>query len=130
MHGFFRERLLQKRFIALTAAYALVLAGLFANLAGAQMTASAATAQSDFVLCHSDSANNPAPSRDGGTSKTCLNDCCTGCLMLSAALPQPPATAIALLSSAGEQIAPHAAVFVVSGPELSSHRSRAPPLPA
>ena len=129
MHGFFRKRLLQKRFIALAAAYAFVLAGLFANLSGAQMAASAAT-QPDFALCHNDGANNPAPLPDGGTSKTCIDDCCTGYLMLSAALPQPPATAIALLSSAGEPIAPHAAVSVVSGPRFSSHRSRAPPLPA
>ena len=92
MHGFFRKRLLQKRFIALAAAYAFVLAGLFANLSGAQMAAAAAT-QPDFVLCHNDGADNPAPSPDDGTSKTCIDDCCTGCLTLSAALPQPPATA-------------------------------------
>ena len=130
MHGFFRKRLLQKRFIALTAAYALVLAGLLANLSAAQMAASAATAQSDFVLCHSDGAGTPAPSPDGGTSKTCFDDCCTGCLMLSAALPQPPATAIALLSSAGEPIAPHDAAIAIAGPETTSHQSRAPPLTA
>jgi hypothetical protein len=130
VHGFFRKRLLQKRFIALAAAYAFVLAGLFANLSGAQMAASAAAAQSDFVVCHNDGANNPAHSPDGGTSKTCFDDCCAGCLMLNAALPQPPATAIALLASAGESIAPHAAAIVVSGPRFSSHRSRAPPLPA
>jgi hypothetical protein len=132
VHGFFRKRLLQKRFIALAAAYAFVLAGLIANLSGAQMAASAAAGQPDFVLCHSDGAGTPAPSPDNGQtgSKTCLDDCCTGCLMLGAALPQPPATAIALLSSAGERIAPPAIAVVVSGPELTSHRSRAPPLPA
>lgn len=132
VHGFFRKRLLQKRLIALTAVYALVLAGLIANLSGAQTAAAAAT-QPDFVLCHSDGADNPAPSLDGGQTdshKACFDDCCTGCLMLSAALPQPPATAIALLSSAGERIAPHAAAVVISRPRLSSHRSRAPPLPA
>ena len=129
MHRFFRKRLLQKRFIALAAAYAFVLAGLIANFSGAQMAAAAAT-QPDFVLCHSDGAADPAPSPDGGTSKTCIDDCCTGCLMLSAALPQPPDTAIALLSSAGERIAPRTIAVFVSGPELTSHRSRAPPLPA
>jgi len=125
-----RQSPLWQRFVALAAAYAIALSGLIANFGAAQMAAAAAAAQSDFVICHSDGANNPAPSPDDGTSKTCIGDCCTGRLMLSAALPQPPATAIALQSSAGEQIAPRAAVFVPSGPELSSHRSRAPPLPA
>jgi hypothetical protein len=132
VHGFFRKRLLQKRFVALAAAYALVLAGLLANLSGAQMAAAAA-AQPDFVLCHSDGADNSASSLNGGQTdshKACFDDCCTGCLMLSAALPQPPATAIALLSSAGEPVAPHAVAVVVSGHRFSSHRSRAPPLPA
>jgi hypothetical protein len=121
---------LRQRLIALAAAYALVLAGLFANLSGAQMAAAAAT-QPNFVICHSD-AGGAGASDSGQTDshKTCFDDCCTGCLMLGAALPQPPATAIALLASAGERIAPPAATFVVSGPELTSHRSRAPPLPA
>jgi hypothetical protein len=132
VQGFFHKRLLQKRFVALTVAYALVLAGLFANLSGAQMAATAAT-QPDLVLCHSDGADNPASVPDNGQTdshKACFDDCCTGCLMLSAALPQPPATAIAPLSSAGEPIALHATAVVVSGPQFSSHRSRAPPLPA
>jgi len=124
-----RQSPLRQRLIALAAAYAIALWGLIANFSNGQMAAAAA-GQPDFVICHSDGANNPAPSPDGGSSKTCIGDCCTGRLMPGAALPQPPATAIALLSSAGEQITPHAAVFVVSGPELSSHRSRAPPLPA
>jgi hypothetical protein len=129
VHGFFRKRLLQKRFIALTAAYALVLAGLLANLSGAQMAAAAA-AQPNFVLCHNDGADIPAAALGGGqtdSNKTCFDDCCTGCLMFSAALPQPPATAIALLSSAGERVAPHDSAIVIAGPETTSHRSRAPP---
>jgi DUF2946 family protein len=123
-----RQSPLRQRLIALAAAYAIALSGLIANFGAAHMAAAAG--QSDFVVCHNEGSNNPAPSPDGGTGKTCIDDCCTGCLMLSAALPQPPATAIALLSSAGEPIAPHAAVVVVSGPPFSSHRSRAPPLPA
>jgi Protein of unknown function (DUF2946) len=125
-----RQSPLRQRLVALAAAYAIALSGLIANFGGAQMAAAAATAQSDFVICHSDGANTPAPSPDGGTGKTCIDDCCTGCLMHTAALPQPPATAIALLSSAGEPIVPPAVAVVASGPELSSHRSRAPPLPA
>jgi hypothetical protein len=121
---------LRQRLVALAAAYAIALSGLIANFGGAQMAAAAAMGQPDFVICHNDGADAPAPSPDGGTSKTCIDDCCTGCLMLSAALPQPPATAIALLSSAGEPIAPLAAAVVISRPQFSSHRSRAPPLPA
>jgi hypothetical protein len=126
VHRFFRKRLLQKRLIALAAAYAIALSGLIANFGGAQMAAAAA-AQTGGIICHTDFAGNPAPSPDGGTSKTCLDDCCTGCLMLSAALPQPPATAIALLASAGEPIVPYAAAITIAGPETKSHRSRAPP---
>jgi hypothetical protein len=128
VHGFFRKRLLQKRVVALAAAYAIALAGLLANFGGAQM-ATAATAQSGGVICHTDLAGNPAPSPDGGTGNTCIDDCCTGCLMLVAALPPPPIAAITLTVSAGERIAPSAVAAFVAGSQSKSHRSRAPPLP-
>ena len=124
-----RQSPLRQRLIALAAAYAIALSGLIANFGGAQMAAAGAT-QPDFAICHSDGVNSPAPSPDGGTSKTCFDDCCTGCLMLSAALPAPPATAIARISSAGERIAPLADAPFVATPHTKSHRSRAPPLTA
>jgi hypothetical protein len=107
----------------LAAAYAIALAGLIANFGGAQMAA----AQPGAIICHTDFAGNPAPSPDGGTGKTCLDDCCTGCLMLSAALPQPPAMATALTQAGSERIALPAVALFVAGPETKSHRSRAPP---
>jgi hypothetical protein len=126
VYEFFRKRLLQKRLIALAAAYAIALSGLITSFGGAQMTA-AAGAQPDFVICHSDGGGDPAP--DGGQTggKTCLSDCCTGCLIFSVALPQPPTTAIALMASAGERIAQHTIATFIAGPETRFHQSRAPP---
>jgi hypothetical protein len=127
VYRFFRNRLLQKRFVALAAAYAIALSGLIANFAGAQM-ASAAAAQPGGIICHTDFAGNPAPSPDGGNAgHSCIDDCCTGCLMLSAALPEPPETGKALLQSASERIALPARTVFVAGPGSKSHRSRAPP---
>ena len=127
MYEFFRKRLLQKRLIAFAAAYAIALSGLIASFGGAQMAAAAAGAQPDFVICHSDGGGDAAP--DGGQTggKTCLSDCCTGCLIFSAALPQPPATASTIPQSAGERIAPAAAVVFVASPRARSYQSRAPP---
>jgi hypothetical protein len=128
VQSFFRKRLLQKRLIALAAAYAIALSGLIANFGGAQMAAAAA-AQPGGIICHTDFAGGPAPSPDGGTGKIC-DDCCVGCLTLAAALPPPPVIVSAIPQSAGERIAPLAIAVLVSGPETKSHRSRAPPLPA
>jgi hypothetical protein len=128
VHKYFSKRLLRKRLIALAAAYAIALSGLIANFGGAQMAAAAA--QPGGIICHTDFAGQPAPSPDGSTGKVCIDDCCTGCLMLMAALPPPPVNAIAIPQSAGERIAPRAVAVIVSGPEIKSHRSRAPPLPA
>jgi hypothetical protein len=128
VHGFFRKRLLQKRIVALAAAYAIALAGLLANFGGAQ-TAAAAAAQPGAVICHTDFAGDPAPSPDSGTGHACADDCCTGCLMLVAALPPPPIVAITLTVSAGERMAPPAVAAFVASPHTKSYRSRAPPLP-
>jgi hypothetical protein len=117
---------LRQRFIALVAAYAIALAGLLATFGGAQMAAAAA-AQPGGVICHTDFSGNPAPSPDDGAHHACLNDCCTGCLMLTAALPPPPATAIALMLATGECIAPAPVTAVVASPQTKSHHSRAPP---
>jgi hypothetical protein len=129
VYKFFRKRLLQKRLIALAAAYAIALAGLLANFTGAQM-AVAAAAQPGGIICHTVLAGGPAPSPDGNQTdgnKTCICNCCIGCLMLSAALPEPPATANAVPQAASKRIALPAAVIFVAGPQTKSHRSRAPP---
>ena len=133
MHVFFRKRSWQKRLVALAAAYAIALAGLIANFGGAQMAAAAA-AQPGGIICHTDFADfagghapSPAPSPDSGTNKTCIDDCCTGCLTLTAALPPAPANADAIPLSASVRIVPLAVAVFVSGPRTKSHRSRAPP---
>lgn len=126
MHVFFRKRLWQKRLVALAAAYAIALAGLIANFGGAQMAAAAA-AQPGGIICHTDFAGGPAPSPDGGTNKTCTDDCCTGCLTLTAALPPAPANAGTISPSASVRMVPLAIAVFVSGPRTKSHRSRAPP---
>jgi hypothetical protein len=131
VYDFFRKRLLQKRLVALAAAYAIALAGLIANFGGAQMAAAAA-AQPGGIICHTNFAGGPAPSPDSGTdktggNKTCNDDCCTGCLILTAALPPPPANAGTIPSSASARIAPPAVAVFVSGPRTKSHQSRAPP---
>jgi hypothetical protein len=128
VHSFFRKRLLQRRVIALAAAYAIALAGLIANFGGAQMAAAAATQPG--IICHTDFAGETAPSPDDSNGKVCIDDCCVGGLTLIAALPPPPVTAVATLRSAGERVALPAFAVFVAGPETKSHRSRAPPLTA
>jgi hypothetical protein len=125
VQNFFRKRLLQRRLIALAAAYAIALSGLIANFGGAQMAAAAAAEPG--VICHTDFAGQTAPSPDGSNGKVCIDDCCVGGLTLIAALPPPPVTAVATLQSASERIALPAFALFVAGPETKSHRSRAPP---
>jgi len=122
----FRRRSLTRQLIALAIAYAVALAGLIANIGGAQMAA-AAGAQPGGIICHSDLAGSPGHFPDGSADRTCLDNCCTGCLILMAALPSPPDIAIALTPTAGERITPLAAALFVASPQTKSHRSRAPP---
>jgi hypothetical protein len=112
--------------VALAAAYAMALSSLIANFSGAQMAAAAAV-QPGGIICHTDFAGGHAPSPDSGTNKTCIDDCCTGCLTLTAALPPAPANADAIPLSASVRIVPLAVAVFVSGPRTKSHRSRAPP---
>ncbi|MGB7041241.1 MAG: DUF2946 family protein [Xanthobacteraceae bacterium] len=121
MHVFFRKRLWQKRLMALAAAYAIALAGM----------AAAAAAQPGGTICHTDFAGghapSPAPSPDSGTHKTCIDDCCTGCLTLTAALPPAPVNAGTIPPSASVRIVPLAVAVFVSTLRTKSHRARAPP---
>jgi hypothetical protein len=121
VHVFFRKRLWQKRLMALAAAYAIALAGM----------AAAAAAQPGGTICHtdfaSDHAPSPAPSPDSGTHKTCIDDCCTGCLTLTAALPPAPVNAGTIPPSASVRIVPLAVAVFVSTLRTKSHRARAPP---
>jgi hypothetical protein len=129
VRDFFRKRLWQKRLVALAAAYAIALAGLIANFGGAQMAAAAAAQPG--IICHTDFAGghvpSPAPSPDNGTHKTCIDDCCIGCLTFAAALPPAPANAGTIPPSASVRIVLLAVAVFVSSPRTKSHRSRAPP---
>lgn len=131
MYRFFRKRLLQKRLVALAAAYAIALSGLIANFTGAQM-AIAAAAQPGSIICHTDFSGETAPFPGGQTdsNKPCIDGCCTGCLTFTAALPPAPANAGTIPPTASARIVPLAVAVFASGPRTKSHRSRAPPLTA
>ena len=117
---------LRQRVIALVGAYAIALASVISSFGLARAAADIAI-QPSGVLCHSP-AGHPAPSPDEANSKICIGSCCVGCLMLMAALPPPPVTAVARPRSSGESIALLENFVLVPGADNTSHRSRAPPL--
>ena len=123
------NRSLRRRVIALAAAYAIALSSLIASF-GAARAAAEAAALPGAILCHSDVAGQSTPAPDESNGKICINSCCTGCLMLTAALPPPPANAAPVLQSASRRIAPVEIAGLAGGRELKSHRSRAPPFGA
>jgi hypothetical protein len=129
VHKYLGRRPLRRRIVALAAAYAIALSGLIASF-GAGRAAAEAAGQPGEILCHSVAAGQPAPSTDQGNGKICVDACCVGCLMLMAALPPPPATAVAVPQSASRTIAPPALSDLAGARDTKSHRSRAPPLAA
>jgi hypothetical protein len=125
---YFARHSLRRRVIALAAAYAIALSSLIANFAGAQ-AASDIVGQPGTVICHHDLDGQTDPSPGQTDSKLCAQ-CCIGCMMLSAALPPPPATGVALIRSASAAVHIIIAPDVVTGAAVTkSNRSRAPPLP-
>jgi hypothetical protein len=118
---------LKRRVIALATAYVIALSSLIASFAAAQAAVQIGT-QPGLVLCHSEGAGADSSAPGQSDAKLCA-DCCTGCMMLTAALPPPPATGVVLVRVASAtphvmalDIVPHAAT-------TKSHRSRAPPQP-
>src|ERR1700751_6409798 len=87
------KRALRQRIVALTAAYAIALAGLVANF-GAARAAADAIAQPDNVICHSVVADQPAPSPDGTGNAICADCCCIGCLTMAKAVAPPLVAAV------------------------------------
>jgi hypothetical protein len=129
VRNLFTERSLQRRFVALVAAYAIALSGLLANFTAARAaieTANAPTA----IICHTLQTDQQTPGNDQGSDQVCAANCCTGCLMLMAALPPPPATVIGAPQAIGVLPSLPAADAVAAVSETKSHRSRAPPLTA
>jgi hypothetical protein len=124
---FFLERTLRRRAVALIAAYAIALSSLFASFATARAAAEAAAVPGG-VICHTDVIGRQAPTSDQG--KVCVDDCCVGCLILTAALPPPPTKVIDRPQSASQVLPPPEITVLAAGTFTKSHRSRAPPLTA
>ena len=129
MRNLFTERTLRRRFVALVAAYAIALSGLLANFTAARAAIETANSPTG-IICHTLQIDQQAPAHDEGGDQACAANCCTGCLMLSAALPPPPATVTGTPQAAGVLLSLPAADAVAAVSETKSHRSRAPPLTA
>jgi hypothetical protein len=128
---YFAKRPLRRRVIALFAAYAIALSGLFASFGLARAAAAAATAP-DLVICHTLVAGEQAPSppADQTDGRHCAANCCVGCLMLLVALPAPPTKIVGAPQAPVERLVPPPIAVAAAGPETTSHQSRAPPLAA
>jgi hypothetical protein len=121
----FAKRPLQRRIIALAAAYAIALASLIASFGAARAAAEAAT-QPDPAICHSGTAESPAPASDESSGKICV-DCCIGC-MTSVPAAIPPATSVAIVRQVSvTTLEPIAHRALIASAASSAHRSRGPP---
>ena len=127
MHKNFAKRTLGRRIVALVAAYAIALSGLAASFGAAR--AAAMATEPGGVICHTLAAGQPSPASDHGGDKVCA-DCCIGCLLLTAALPPPPADAVAVPHTSSQPVAAPQIVGLTGSSETKDHRSRAPPLTA
>jgi hypothetical protein len=123
---YFARRPLRRRIVALAAAYAIALSSLIASFGAAYAAADAAAAPNG-VICHTLVAGDQAPASGDTNNKHCIDNCCTGCLMLIAAVPEPPAKIVGAPLAASQSIAAPQNVVLVGGIEAKDHRSRAPP---
>jgi hypothetical protein len=123
---YFARRPLRRRIVALAAAYAIALASLIASFGAASAAAEAAAAPSG-IICHTLVAGDQAPASGDTNNKHCIDNCCIGCLMLTAAVPPPPARIARAPLAASQSIAPPQNVVLSGGIESKDHRSRAPP---
>lgn len=125
----FARRSLRRRIVALAAAYAIALGGLFASLSAASIAAAAATG-AGTITCHSDAGGAPSPAQNDKSGGVCIDSCCVGCVMLMAALPPPPLKAIGAPQSAARALPAPAVAALPAGSSTRSHQSRAPPIRA
>ncbi len=125
MRQFFHQRTLSRRAVALFAAYTIALASLLATFTAARATADTNNALG--VICHTldPGPNAPVGGQDNG--KACAENCCIGCLMLTAALPPPPLRVAGAPQSAGQLLSPLAVAPLAAVSFTKAHRSRAPP---
>ena len=121
----YAKRPLQRRIIALAAAYAIALASLIASF-GAARAAAEAINQPDGVICHGSGAEQPASVPDENSSKICVGSCCIGCLTIVAAVPPPVVTPV-VLHSLSQRPAPLARFVLAAGTDFNARRSRGPP---
>jgi hypothetical protein len=119
---------LRQRFIALAAAYVIALSSLVASFVAARAAAGDA-AHPGGVICHTEHLGQTAPFPGDTNSKLCVDRCGAGCVMLLAALPPPPVTAVAMPRAASEAVHRFASAVFVRALATNAHRSRAPPLP-
>ena len=126
MRKYFGRRAFGRRIITLAAAYTIALAGLVASF-NVALAAAANAANSSSIVCHTDVSGDPSPSTDGGTGNACADACCTGCLMLMAALPPPPATTVPVAQTPSRAVTRIETAAVAGAPKTKSHQSRAPP---
>jgi hypothetical protein len=126
VHRYFAKWPLRRRILALAAAYAIALSGIIANF-GAGRAAAAESGTPVTVTCHTEIAADPSPLGGQDNGKSCANSCCTGCLMLMAALPPPSAKAVAVAQSPGQILPIRAIAGAVFSSQTKSHQSRAPP---
>jgi hypothetical protein len=121
----FAKRPLQRRIIALAAAYAIALASLIASFGAAQVAAEAVT-QPDAVICHGSPAERPAPASDESNGKICL-DCCIGCVTSVPAAVPPVASIVIVRHVSITRLEPLAPRVLIASAASSAHRSRGPP---
>jgi len=121
----YAKRPLQRRIIALAAAYAIALASLIASFGTARAAAEAIN-QTDGVICHGSGAERPAPVPDETSGKICVDSCCVACLSIAAAMPSPVVTA-AVPHSLSQRPALLTRFVLAAGTDFNAHRSRGPP---
>jgi hypothetical protein len=124
---YFPKWSLRRRMIALAAAYALALGAVLASWAAGSAAALTAAGPAT-VICHSDAGGGPAPSQNDEGGHVCVDSCCVGCVLLTAALPPPPIKEVGAPQAAARPLAAMTALAVTAGNSTRSHQSRAPPL--
>jgi hypothetical protein len=117
-----------RRVVALLAAYAIVLSGVIASFATARALPVAASTTA--VICHSDGSGEPSPASNQDGGRACVDDCCVGCLMLTATVPPPPAIAVPLSQAIRQPFEAVQSSAAVVRFRKKSHLSQAPPFGA